>query len=277
MELSKKSTAVLYIEGNRVIFYGGNVSQMLSLDIPLEIVSDVEVLDKEKLFSLISAFVQSNKIEASNLLILLSTMVTFEKDFQEAVLEDLEEEIQKFIDLVPFQDIDSKKIMIGKKCKIVAINKEFCEAFKNAFERLGFSITAVVPTSVLQETIPELSSNLDLNLVLNKVEFIKQFSILTKQETRKAVKEETQKKEKSKKTLVLSVVVGLSLVVLIVLIFTNVLARPAPRPKTIKNTAPKPSPTEYIEDTLKSSSPSGIINPSPTGEILLQPTTAIVQ
>ena len=188
-------------------------------------------------------------------------------------LEELEKEIEKFIEIVPFQETESKKIIIDKKSKIVVINREFCEMFKNAFERLGFSILAVVPVSVLQETIPELSNNLDLNIILSRTEFIKQFSILTKQETRKAVKEETQKKEQNKKMLFLSVFVGISIMVLIVLIFTNVLAKPAPKPKTIKNTAPKPSPTASIESTLKSSSPSGIINPAPTREILLQPTS----
>lgn len=259
MELSRKPMAIFYLEENRAVFYGSNIPQILSLDLPVEVVNDLEVIDKEKLSSLLQSFIQSNKIEPANLIILLSTAVTFEKDFQDFSSEELDEETQKFIELVPFQEIESKKIKIDKKWKVVVINKDFCNAFKSGLEKQGFTVTAFIPASVLQETMPELASNLDLNIILNKIELVKQYSILSKQETTRVLKTEIQKKQQNKKMLVLYAIFGFLLLILIILILTNVMSKPSPKSRTIKNTGPSVIPTLPMQETIINSSGAGVL------------------
>lgn len=260
MDFSKKQLGIFYLEGNRAIFYGGNVVNLLSLEWPLDVIKDLEVLDKEKLSAFIQAFVQSNNIAPCSVIIVLSQAVTFEKDFPQVSSEEQDREMQKFIDFVPFEEVISRIIKLEKKLKIVAINKELYESIRDAFEKQGFSIISVVPASVLQETMPELAENLDLSMILSKADDIKQYSLLIAEEPRNTTYE-TKKTWKNKKTLLLFGVFGILLIILIVLIFTSVLSGPSP--KKIIN---KPTPTI----------PAGYLNPSPlTSEVSTQ--GAIIQ
>lgn len=260
MDFSKKQLGIFYLEGHRAIFYGGNVINMISLEWPLDVIKDLEVLNKEKLATLIQAFVQSNNIVPCSVLIVLSQAVTFEKDLQESPSEDQDREMQKFIDVVPFEEVISRIIKLEKKWKIVAINKELYEPIRDAFEKQGFLIISVVPASVLQETMPELVENLDFSIILSKADDIKQYSLLIAEEPQNTTYE-TKKTWKNKRTLLLLGIFGLLLLILLVLIFTSVLSGPSP--KKIIN---KPTPTI----------PAGYLNPSPlTSEVSTQ--GAIIQ
>lgn len=220
MDFSKKPVAVFYIEKNSAFFYGSNISVILKLDFPQDVFSDLEILDKEKLSGFLQAFIESNGILPANVMMLLSDQVTFEKDFLKAPFEQvIEKQIQDFLDFVPFESVWSETLKLGKKIKIVAVNREFCDLVKGVFEKQKFSIIGIVPVSVLQETIPEFSNSTDLQLALSKIDFIKQYSLLKVEDAPDKIG--SKKEVNNKRLIMLLGIFGFLFIILAILVFTQ--------------------------------------------------------
>src|SRR3989344_3549196 len=183
MDHSQKQAAILYIEPNRIFFYE-STSGLLQLDLNSEIISDLEVIDKENFYNIFKTFIDSNGILPATTVVLISPSVSFERDF--APNEKLEADIQSFLESVPFENIVSRAIKMDK------------------------------------ETIPELSSNIDLKVILAKVDAIKQYSLLVEEEKRETLTAKKENPFKNKRLLILFGIFGLLLLILVSLILANV-------------------------------------------------------
>src|SRR5260221_4018120 len=83
MDFSKKQQAIFYIEGNRAFFYPGPTGEMLQFPFPIDVVSDLEGLSRQKILALIQAFFQTQNIAGYELLIGFATMIVFVKDLEQ--------------------------------------------------------------------------------------------------------------------------------------------------------------------------------------------------
>ena len=219
MDHSQKQAAILYIEPNRIFFYE-STSGLLQLDLNPEIISDLEVINKENFYNLFKTFIESNGILPATTVVLISPSVSFEKDF--VPNEKLEADIQSFLESVPFENIVSRAIKMDKKTKVVSVNRDIIELIQEGLDRQKFQLAAAVPLSVLQETIPELSSNIDLKVILAKVDAIKQYSLLVEEEKRETLTAKKENPFKNKRLLILFGIFGLLLLILVSLILANV-------------------------------------------------------
>lgn len=252
-DIPKRPTGVFYIESNRAFFYEESLASPLALDLNPDIVSDLEVTSKKRLESTIYAFVSAYKLVPKSLIILLSTSVTFDKDFPQTSLE-VDKSSEEFLELIPFEDYISKESKFPGKIKIVAANRELCETVKNSFVALGFVVAGVYPLSFCLEAIPQLQTNLDLGLVVNKSPELRGFNLLPDIE----VSANSPKKEKkdNKRLFILIGVFALLMVVLLFVVYRFIILSPKP-PKTLPVTSPPPQPTIFEE-----ASPSGQVEPS---------------
>ena len=178
MDFSEKQTIVCYIDKNKALFYQDADGSMLQMDFPPDIISDQEYTDGEKLEHLIEAFLETNKLEKGNIIFIYAPNVAIEKDFPDELAENKNEEIQKFIDMIPFEEVMSKIYKLNKKTKVVAINQEIYESIKSIFASKNFLILGIIPSTVLQETVAELSLNIDLAIIANKIYSLKQYSMV---------------------------------------------------------------------------------------------------
>lgn len=112
------------------------------------VMADLEVINREELKSKLQVFVEGNKIKPSPLLMVLEESVYFEKNYPGPSAPSMEE-VQKFIDTVPFSAVSSKLFKTGNSYKMVVINRELYEALDQIFEKLGFPLMSVVPGFVL--------------------------------------------------------------------------------------------------------------------------------
>jgi len=110
--------------------------------------TDLEVINREELKSKLQAFVVEKKIKPSPLLMVLEDSVYFEKNYTGPTAPSMEE-VQKFIDTVPFSAVSSKLFKVGNGYKMVVINRELYEALDQIFEKLGFPLMSVVPGFIL--------------------------------------------------------------------------------------------------------------------------------
>ncbi len=258
-EVPKKIAGIFYLEANRGFFYDQTLSSPIGLEFTQDIVSDLEVVSRKKLEVAIQTFLNANKIAPKSIIILLSPNVTFDKDFPLGTVQ-MEKNIQEFLDLVPFQDYISRQAKFPGKIKVVAANRSFSDTVKESFSNSGFLVSAVIPLSFCLETIPQLKTNLDLALVLDKAAELRGFSLTSEV----IISEESQKKEKkdNKRLYGMLGVLAILFLILFFVIYKFVLtpAKPPVVVPTTTNTAPVP--TVFEPSNITPTIINSQINPS---------------
>lgn len=145
-------TEVLFLVRDRLYLYDG--SNILALEFPANIVHDIDVLDRDGLYNLITAFIQNNKLLPAQLYFVLSESVCFSKDFtigSPADTAKTEAEIKEFTDEIPFSSVVSKTYKTANTYRVVGANQELIDTIFNALEAKGFGISALVPANLFPE------------------------------------------------------------------------------------------------------------------------------
>lgn len=273
MDFSNRQTIVCYIDTNKILFYQGATGSILALEFPPEVLSYLDLLHEGKFVQLIELFLEQNKLEGNSVVLIYSSTAIFEKDFEQTQEGKEDAEIQKFIDMVPFEDVLSKIYKLNKKIKVVALNNRVYESIRTAFEKGKFLIYAVIPVSVLQETFSELAENIDLGFILSKIDSVKQYSMINGSvSSNPTLEKKPEAKKQNKRLYVLGGIFGILILILIVLVITSLSSNNSSK-KTPGVIAPTLSPRPTILETSKnenlppvtetSSTPSGIINQKP--------------
>jgi hypothetical protein len=272
----KRHSAVVYVDNNKILFYVKDTKNNLQLDLPADVISDLEVVGRDNFDELIDTFFQTDSLKniEFDVILVFSQEVTFEKDFADDATKVKYEEIQKFLDMVPFEDVLSNTYKINKKTKVVAVNKVLYDVLHVAFERNKAFIFLVVPMSVLAEINPESANNLDLSAIAARADSIKQYGLIDVNEDKLELEQKNLIGIK-KKDIRLSALLGifaLLLVILLILIYTTFLSPPKtnkkpvvlPRtsitPAVTNKTNPLPSKAGEI------SSPSSLLESTPSSK-----------
>lgn len=177
--MAKKQLGIFFIDINKAYFYGSNSASLLQIDIPADTVSYFDVINKDKFYQLIQTLITTHKIMPVPLLILFSPAGTYEKDAEGKTPEEITTSIEQFIDIVPYERVLSRTYKIQEKTKVVAVNKDIYETIKRAFEKLNFQTVAVAALPLLQKLVPDLGTSLNLEVIANKFDAIKQYSLIT--------------------------------------------------------------------------------------------------
>lgn len=192
------------------------------------VVKDLDVLSPGSLKESIKVFIQQNQILPSNLIILLSQTVFFEKDIAGGLPDQAEAQKQEFIDSVPFENSKIKTYPIAQGIKTVVINADITDTIKSAFEENGFVVEAVTPAIVMDGEIVEENGSLSsqsVGNVFNKWNFLKENSFDVKIASipvAEAPKEEKKQSKKiNKELIVLSGVFAFLVIVLIIVILIS--------------------------------------------------------
>lgn len=274
MDISNKQAIACYIDSNKILFYQGATGSMISLEFPPDVISFLDLVHKEKFEQLIEDFIKQNNIVGGNVILVYSSTAAFEKDFQEDDPTKEDTEIQKFIDLVPFEDVLSKIYKLNKKTKVVAINNRVYESIRIVLEKSNFLVYAVVPASVLSETIPELSQTMDLGTILRKIDSLKQYSLITGSEVNnQALEKKPETKKQNKRLYAFGGVFGILLIVLIAMIANNLLSKPPAKSSGQIGAPPPvlPKPTS-LETSQQNAVPAVIETPAtPSSSVLQRP------
>jgi hypothetical protein len=266
----KKQTAVVFIDSNKLYFWAKGLKNNFQMDIPSDTVSDLDVINREKLEQLVDTFFQTNSIKglAYEAMLVFSQNTTFEKDFADDNTKVKHEEIQKFLDMVPFEDVASNIYTINRKTKVIALNKALYDAISGALQKNKVAISLVIPMAVLVETNAELTNNLDLAFIAARIDSFRQYSLI---DVNKSVLESEQKNSIGikRKDVRLFALVGFFIVlflVLIFMIFTTFFSKPTINNQTVVSPRVSIAPTPKNE-TNSLATPSGnISSPSSTLE-----------
>lgn len=257
MDFSEKQIIVCYIDNDKALIYQSTIGSISQINFPLDVISDRELTSREKFEQLIESFLETNKLGKGNVIFIYAPNVTIEKDFPDELAGNKNEEIQKFIDMIPFEEVLSKIYKLNKKTKVVAINQEIYESIKNIFEKKNFLVLGIIPSTVLQETVAELSMNIDLAFIANKIYSLKQYSMVNDGElNNQNAKEKSGFKKQNIRTYVLIIVFVILLFILVILVITKLF------PKNSSKNLPVMQPS---------------LSPTPSVPVVNQPATPVIQ
>lgn len=219
MDEIKKESGVLYVDTTKAFLYTSTTRMLTQIDFPAEIFRDLEIVQKDKFSQLFMNFFQQQANIPTIIFIILSPLITFEIEFAEILLPSGNKEIQTFLESVPFEEVISKTYRLNKKTKVVAANKELCDEITILLENVGSKVIAIIPFTVIQEIEPTLLQNLDLGVILNKSESLKQYTLMTQEET--LSNKPAQKNPEKKRFFALIATFTVLLIILIALLFKN--------------------------------------------------------
>lgn len=146
---SKTAIIIIFIDRNRLQFYGGGLPSILSLDIPPAIVRDLEILNRDGLYTLVNQWLKQNNLGGAQLFFLLSPQTYFEKNIITQGESEQETEILAFYDSVPFEELATKVYAVDTKKWAIATNRDFIEGIRHAFVLQGFRVIYAVPAFLL--------------------------------------------------------------------------------------------------------------------------------
>ncbi len=277
MATNTKKKGVIFIEKNAFYYFDETRTNVLQYAFPPNLVQDLEIFDKEALETQIKTFIDTNKIFPANLMLVISDSIIFEKMVPLTDNSKKDQEVQNFLENIPFENIIYKVYDQDKGYKIIAFNKEIFTSLKSAFETPGFTVSGVIPNFILGNM--GSSGTLQINtvkFVLSKFDMLQKESLVIEpvkpnildtdilnlkanenNETEEEQFTTTRPPVKKNSTLpYLSAVFFVLFIVLGIVIYMQFQQnkKPSPVPSTIvaPSLAPSPSPTIEIEPTTTS-------------------------
>lgn len=205
---------ILFLDRDRLFVYDAN--NILKLDMPPQVIRDLDILDKSGFDSLVDSFINTKKIDPGKLWIILSDSVCFNKDITQADPVKLEEEVRDFLEAVPFDQIISKRFRAQTGVRIIAGNLEMIEAIVEIFERHGFDTEAITPSAIFPgyNTRKVLDADFARYIVANKG-LVRQGNMLAKIAPAAPTAEAPEPKKKNKLLPYLLMGFGVLLVILV--------------------------------------------------------------
>jgi hypothetical protein len=299
---SKSHPIIIYIDRLGFSVYQETLVNIPKFNFTPDLVANLDVINKEQLTNFISTFVQVNKITPSSIVIVLSDYVIFVKDLADSIqkpdqnqnpkensgdIKDHRDEVQSFLEDIPFEDVLAKVIRVGNVDRIVAANKEIIMAIADVFTNNKSTVESIVPAFAFGQNA-NFSTGLTLDnakIILGDMTTLKLSNLLTDQEkilpTQKIEgglnnlsttsnldpTSTNVKKPKNLRQYSLVGVFGILLVVLVIVIANSVAE---PTPKSYKARAVMPTVIPTAIPTLAVASKSATIDPIEVKEINIE-------
>ena len=213
---------IVYVDRNRLQFYGGKLSSIMTLDIPGALLQDLEVNNLDGLYTLVNQWVKQNGLGGNRLFFVLGPSTYFEKVIMSTTDTEQETEILKFYDMVPFEELLTKVISEGPTApkKAFATNSAYVEAFRHAFLLQGIHVVGVVPAMVLGPLASKRWMDAEMgSYILKHIDVLLGQSIVDVEEQGQMVNSPAPSAPNSKNNPRLMIMVGILGVLLLVLIF----------------------------------------------------------
>lgn len=258
---NNKQQGVIYLDRIYFDYFDNNLSTSIRFDFSPYVIN-LEIINREELQNQLRLFIENNKLLPSNIVVVLSENVLFVKGIAEGT-EDIEGEIDKFSDNVPFEKVNAKSYKVDSGTLLVATNKDLYTSLQEVFEKKNFHFEAIIPIYNAGISTPDPNYGFDpaaAKTIISNLDALRtsSFEMETTQIMPKP-KEVQQAKEKDKKnTYMLLGVFGFLMIVLVIVAFNAM----KPEPKKTTTSTPKTNTvkTNIINSNNQASSQSGTLN-----------------
>ncbi len=196
--LSKNHPIILFIDRFSFGVYQDTLTNIPKFNFTPDLVSNLDVVNKEQFTSLIATFIQINKIVESSLAVILSDDIIYVRDLANpqkptAVQglkvdlnddKDHKDEVQNFLENIPFEEVLAKVIKTGNVNRIVAVNKDLVMAITDTFVSKGSAIETITPSFMYGQSA-NFTAGLtadNIRVILESAETLRSGNLLTNQE-----------------------------------------------------------------------------------------------
>lgn len=259
---SRSHPIILFIDRSGLNLYQDTLPNIPRFNFTQDIVFNIDVVNKSQFSSLLATFIQINKIAPSSLAIILSDSIIYEKDLadfsqkpiaqvqtaqsalsqgglgvRDGADKEHKEEIQSFIDNVPFEEVLVKVIKTDPVNRIVAVNKDLVMTISDALTNKGSFLEAVIPAFMYGPGVnfTQGVTMENVQAILGRSEVLRLGNLLTNQEKFiPLTKTEEEPKEKKKpQNLRQNILLGVfaALIIILVVVYLNMGSAPTPAPQ----------------------------------------------
>jgi hypothetical protein len=197
--LSRSHPIILFIDRFGFNLYQDTLTNIPKFNFTQDIVANLDVVNKEQLSSLITTFIEINKMVPSSLAVILSDNVIYVRDLEAPVQKPIpgqppkidpnvdkeqEDKVQNFLENIPFEEVLAKVIKTANVDRVVAVNKDLVMTIINAFINKGSVVDAIVPGFMYGQSV-NFSAGLtpsSVRVILGNTEILKLGNLLTDQE-----------------------------------------------------------------------------------------------
>ena len=260
--LSKNHPIILFLDRSGFSIFQDTLPNIVKFTFTPDIVANLDVVSKEQFPTLIATFIQINKILPSSLAVILSDTVIYTKDLipqklsifsqtlqnaappLNAIDSEHKEEIQSFLENIPFEEVLAKVVKTNQLNRIVAVNKDLVMTITDVFINKGATIEAIIPSFMYGPNVnfaAGLAQN-NIQIILEESEIFKTGNLLTNQQritSPQSLEIEKIEKEKKPQNLRQYILVGVfvALLVILAVVYFNLGASPTTPSKKIKSSS----------------------------------------
>ena len=218
--LGQKNIIVIYVGSHQLEIFGHSASTSSILPLPPTIINNLEVVDRDGLYSLIATWAKTIPFVTTEIIWLLSPGVCFEQTLTDAQKDLWDTLTIQFLDSVPFEETLSRVYNPSGGRTIIATNQDFINALIQGFAVQGYLTRAVVTAKSLGvdspltvDSVKQITSNLSQILRDNLITPDASTTIEPK-------KDQTAKPKSS-----LPLLLGVFLTLLVILVFVIYLSK----------------------------------------------------
>lgn len=150
---STASLLTFFISRNRLQFSGGgNLSRVVTLDMPQTIEKDLEIVDYPGFGSTVDSWCTNLKLGASDAVIVLSEDVCFIKETGRSDDKDqATHEANAFAQSVPFEHTVVKRFTTSTASVMIAVNERYVTVLTDRLRTHDITVLCVLPSFVLED------------------------------------------------------------------------------------------------------------------------------
>lgn len=147
----ERNLLIAFLDRQTFTLYRKEASGILILEIPTEVVRDLEIVNHAKFKEIVSQWIQNNRLSPGNMIVILSPFACFGQDVPSHNPADVTIQTQKFSETVPFEAVQVKAYPWDKGTRLVAVNKDLCRSFVQVVQALGIVVNAIIPSIALPQ------------------------------------------------------------------------------------------------------------------------------
>lgn len=217
---------LIFIHKNKIFFCRAHQDQSFELQFTTDIVKNLEVINTYKLDKAFNKVIGESGLKSAEVVIILNKNTYFRKTLEENIKDPLEqkETVEKFSDLIPFDDIFIKQFKFKKKIEVIAINRDFYEPILDSLKKLNLKVVMILPDLVVSDIIGEENCTTKEGLaLLSSTKKFANYNLMAVKQKKTILKIEKNAPppEERKRLIILGIIFGLLIIILIFALFFN--------------------------------------------------------
>lgn len=220
-----KNWLVIMLSKDSMQLVGLGEEKIQKVMIPPTILSNMEVINKDGLYTLITDWLAHRTHTGAEIIWILTPDICFEHVITSTEQSKIDSETLQFLDTVPFQEVLSRVYKPLEWRLIIAVNKDLIMSMIQGFILHSYSTKAVVPARLLQAD-GVLTEEIAQNAVKRATELSRESLVtapspIIASTTEAEESNESNPKPKSSLPLLLGVFGALVVVLVVVLLISN--------------------------------------------------------